>query len=255
MSSKTAYLGFLVMMACADPAQPPDTVSESMETLDAPASLVAALGGKTYVEGNCTSTTYPGWPYPAQRCTYRDGLVVTIANPPPAVVARWIVDASTTIAALDALRDRDRANWEKGLVAIAKHTIGQSSRIFPLEGQVWEDGTAYKFERGVTKTCSSGCYCRINSTSRQDWCSYAKKVLGNEPDENACLTKYGKTTNTLTEAWLSHCFENHKASWEQDRNEHYRAHAFRVNEALKVKFPNPALAKGADVVAALTAAL
>jgi hypothetical protein len=227
--------------------------SADAEPLDVPASLVAALGGKTYVEESCASTTYPGWPFPAQRCTYRGGLVVTIANPTPENVARWIVDASKLIPALDALHQRDRASWEKGLVLIAKHTIGQSSRIFPLAGQVWEDGTAYVFERGVTKTCSSGCYCRVNSLSRQDWCAYAAKVLGTE-DESACLAKYGQTTSTLTEPWLSHCFENHKASWQLDRNEHYRAHAWRVNRSIAAKFPNPATASGPAVVTALDGA-
>src|SRR4051812_47702090 len=49
--------------------------------LDVPASLVKALGDKTYVEGNCQSVTHPGWPNAAQKCTYQNGLVVTIANP------------------------------------------------------------------------------------------------------------------------------------------------------------------------------
>ena len=49
--------------------------------LDVPASLVKALGGKSYVEESCQSTTYPGWPYAAQKCTYQTNLVVTIANP------------------------------------------------------------------------------------------------------------------------------------------------------------------------------
>src|SRR5438132_431008 len=49
--------------------------------LDVPASLVKALGDKTYVEGNCQSVMHPGWPNAAQKCTYQNGLVVTIANP------------------------------------------------------------------------------------------------------------------------------------------------------------------------------
>src|SRR5260370_421688 len=74
--------------AAIDAAPPP---------LDVPASLIKALGDKTYVEGTCTPTTYPGWPFDARRCTYGSGLAVTIANPPPDRVARWIVDASTLI--------------------------------------------------------------------------------------------------------------------------------------------------------------
>src|SRR4051794_10642565 len=37
--------------------------------LDVPASLVKALGDKTYVEGNCQSVMHPGWPNAAQKCT------------------------------------------------------------------------------------------------------------------------------------------------------------------------------------------
>jgi hypothetical protein len=239
-------------------ALPPDANADAAPThdagppLDVPASLVKALGGKTYVEESCTPATYPGWPYPAQKCTYQNGLVVTIANPTPERVARWIVEASKLIPALDALEARDHASWEAGLAVIAAHTIGQSSRIFPLEGQVYEDGTAYKFERGVTKTCSSGCYCRVNSTSRQDWCAYAADVLGTET-ESACLAKFGQTTNTLTDAWLAHCFDNHVAAWNADRNEHYRAQAWRANQTIATKCPNPASAPVATVIAALKA--
>lgn len=218
--------------------------------LDVPASLVTALGDKTYVEESCQPSTYPGWPFPAQKCTYRNGLVVTIANPLADRVARWIVDAATLISALDALKVSDRARWEEGLTVIAMHTIHQSSRIFPLEGKVWEDGTAYTFERGVTKTCSSGCYCRVNSTSRPQWCSYAAQVLGTEV-ESSCLSKYGQAAKTLTDAWLAHCFDNHVAAWNADRNEHYRAQAWAANRALGVKFPSPSAASGTAVIAAL----
>jgi hypothetical protein len=227
-------------------------VVEAGVPLDVPQSLVAALGGKTYVDGTCEPTTYPGWPYPAKRCSYRNNLVVTIANPEPERVARWIVEASTLISALDALHTRDRASWEAGLVVIAKHTIGQSSRIFPLDGQVYEDGTAYVFERGVTKTCSSGCYCRINSTSRQQWCAYAATVLKTET-EATCLEKYGQISKTLTEAWLAHCVANHEASWNSDSNEHYRAQAWNANKSIALKVPDPATASGDAVIVALKA--
>ena len=219
--------------------------------LDVPASLVKALGAKTYVEDSCQSTTYPGWPYAAQKCTYQNGLVVTIANPEPDRVARWIVEASSLIAALDALHTRDRASWEAGLAVIAAHTIGQSSRIFPLAGQIFENGTVYEFERGVTSTCGAGCYCRINSTSRPQWCKYAVDVLKTEPAEADCLAKYGQSTSTLTDPWLSHCMDNHVASWMTDRNEHYRAQAWAANAMLATKISDPMTATGAAVIAAL----
>jgi hypothetical protein len=234
--------------AGTDTSAPPD----AGPPLDVPQSLIDALGGKTYVEDSCQPTTYPGWPFAAEKCTYRTNLVVTIANPMPDRVARWIVDASTLIPALDGLHARDRASWEAGLIVIAKHTIGQSSRIFPLDGQIWEDGTTYKFERGVTKTCSSGCYCRVNSTSRQQWCAYASTVLGTE-NQSTCLSKYGQTTSTLTEPWLEHCFENHKAAWNSDRNDHFRAQAWSANQALSAKFPTPQTAAASAVITALQA--
>jgi hypothetical protein len=222
--------------------------------LDVPASLVKALGGKTYVEESCQSVTYPGWPHPAQKCTYQNGLVVTIANPEPDRVAHWIVEASSLIVALDALHTRDRASWEAGLAVIAAHTIGQSSRIFPLAGQIYENGTVYKFERGVTSTCGAGCYCRINSTSRQQWCKYATDVLKTEPVEADCLAKYGQTTSTLTDPWLSHCMDIHAASWTIDRNEHYRAQAWAANAIVAAKISDPMTATGAAVIAALKVA-
>ena len=246
------------------PANPPPAAPPAVDAgqhdsaaapspLDVPASLVKALGDKTYVEGNCQSVVHPGWPNAAQRCTYQNGLVVTIANPPADRVARWIVEASSLIVALDDLHVRDRTSWEAGLKVIAAHTIGQSSRIFPLAGQIYENGTAYPFERGVTSTCTTGCYCRINSTSRPQWCKYATSVLKTEADEAACLSKYGQPQNTLTQAWLGHCMDNHIASWSADRNEHYRAQAWAANTAIAAKIADPTTAKGADVIAALKA--
>jgi hypothetical protein len=261
--SAVLLLGALSLLACGEAAVPDETEptdrssspigGDPAPAAEVPEALVAALGrDRTYVEENCASTTYPDWPYPAQRCTYRDNLVVTIANPSRDRVARWILDASRLIPALDGLRDRDRTNWEKGLVVIARHTVLQSSRIFPLDGQVWENGTTYRFERGVTKTCSTGCYCRVNSMSRPNWCAYAANVLGTE-DEAACLVKYGQPSGTLTEEWLRHCFENHVTSWDKNANEHYRARAWQANQTIAPQFPDPGAADGATVVRALAA--
>ncbi len=267
------FLVALVLVACSDStssavdpvvdagpeeaAAPPPVIVDAKAppppavVLDVPESLVKALGSKTYVEGSCESVIQPGWPYEAQRCTYMSGLVVTIANPPPERVAKWIVEASSLIPALDGLHDRDRANWEAGLKVIAAHTIGQSSRIFPLAGKVYENGTAYSFDRGVTSTCGTGCYCRINSTSRAQWCKYATTALMTEPTEAGCLSKYGQTDNKLTEPWLAHCLENHVTSWNTDQNAHYRAQAWNANLVLAPMFPDPKTADGAAVVTAL----
>jgi hypothetical protein len=229
-------------------AGPPEA---STTPLDVPASLVTALGGKTYVEESCQSVMHPGWPYAAQKCTYRTSLVVTLANPEPDRVAHWIVEASSLIDALEALHTRDRAGWEAGLKVIAAQTIGQSSRIFPLAGQIFENGTVYAFERGVTSTCSTGCYCRVNSTSRPQWCKYAVSVLKTEPAEADCLAKYGQSTSTLTDPWLAHCLDNHIASWTSDRNEHYRAQAWAANAIVAAKVKDPMTATSAAVIAAL----
>ncbi|MDB5217280.1 MAG: hypothetical protein JWO86_5207 [Myxococcaceae bacterium] len=239
----------MAMPTASMDAGPPEAAAPP--PLDVPASLVTALGGKTYVEESCQTVMHPGWPYPAQKCTYQKNLVVTIANPEPDRVAHWIVEASSLIDALEALRTRDRAGWEAGLKVIAAHTIGQSSRIFPLAGQIFENGTVYAFERGVTSTCSTGCYCRINSTSRPQWCKYAVDVLKTEPAEADCLAKYGQSTSTLTDPWLAHCMDNHVASWTSDRNEHFRAQAWAANALLATKIKDPTTATSAAVIAAL----
>ncbi len=75
--------------------------------LDVPGSLVSLLSPKPYVEQSCVAATYPGWPHPAQRCTYSAGGIttsVTVANPSPDRVARWVVDSATHIPALQKLK-------------------------------------------------------------------------------------------------------------------------------------------------------
>jgi uncharacterized protein YraI len=215
-----------------------------------PASLVRAMSSKPYVEGSCTQTTFAGWPYEAQRCTYGNGLQVTVANPTPERVARWIVDAAQMIPALDGLRTRDPANWEAGLKVIADNMMGQSSRIFPLSGIVREGTINYRFDRGVTAGCTSGCYCRINSTTRREWCRYRAQVL-QAGNEQRCLDEFGQTTNRFAEAWGDHCLQNHVASWAADSNPHFRARAYGAQLSFGSQFPNPATASGPAVVRAL----
>lgn len=213
-----------------------------------PAAVVAKLSLKPYVEDKCVPATYPGFPYPAQSCTYYNGLQVVVADPPADRVAAWIVESAEYIDTLKSLKTRDTASYEAALVVIAANVMGQSSRIFPLVGQI-DEGTVYKFKNGVTSTCSTGCFCRINSTSRQMWCAYAAATQGD--NEQACLTRYG--TQTFTDAWADKCLENHAASWMKNHNENFRARAFVANKTLATQFPNPATAKGSDVVTALKA--
>jgi hypothetical protein len=79
-------------------------------------------------------------------------------------------------------------------------------------------------------------------------------VLGSEPSEAACESKYGQTQSTLAEPWLAHCLANHIASWSADRNEDYRAQAWAANELIAAKITAPKTASGADVIAALKTA-
>jgi hypothetical protein len=76
-------------------------------------------------------------------------------------------------------------------------------------------------------------------------------VLKTEAVEADCLSKYGQTTSTLTDPWLSHCLENHVAAWTADRNEHYRAQAWAANAMIAAKITDPSTATGASVIAAL----
>lgn len=214
--------------------------------LPAPAAVVAALTYEPYVERSCVPTTYPGWPYEALACTYGDGLRVTVANPSPERVAGWIVDAAAMIPHVAALAGRDRARYEAALVVIAKNVTGQSTRIFPLTGQVLED-KVYRFEKGVTRTCVSGCYCRINSLDRGGYCAYAA-AHGGEP-EGACRARLG--TSGFTAAWADQCLANHAAAWIKNENGHFRARLWGVGKALVASLPPPDVADPARVVEAL----
>jgi len=214
--------------------------------LPAPAAVVAALTYKPYVEESCAPTTYPGWPYEALACTYGGGLAVTVANPSPERVAAWIVDAASTIPHVAALAARDRARYEAALVVIAKNVTGQSTRIFPLTGQVRED-KVYRFEKGVTRTCVSGCYCRINSLERTGYCAYVAAHGGEA--EAACRARLG--ASGFTAAWADQCLANHAAAWIKNRNEHFRARLWGVGKALASSLPPPAAADPARVVEAL----
>lgn len=231
-----------------DAGNPDDggVVFEPLPT-DLPAALVAKLSVKPYVEETCVDATYTGFPYPGvKQCTYNGGLKVTVADPIPGRVAAWIVDSATLIDTVASLKTRDPASYEAALLVIAGNVLGQSSRIFPLTGQV-DEGTVYTFEKGVTKTCTTGCFCRINSTSRQMWCSYAAAVRGEV--EADCLARFG--TQTFTTSWADFCLANHVAAWPKNRNETFRARAYVANTTLKARFPTPATAAAAEVIAAL----
>ena len=202
---------------------------------DIPAELVAALDAVPYVEGDCVDVEHPGWPHEAQRCEYSAGPLstsVVVANPSPRRVARWLIDAAGVIPVFDRLRDTDRDTWVGGLVIMARQVMSQSSRIFPLEGGIIEnlgDGYIdYPFRQGVTDGCSTGCYCRINSLHRTEYCSYQAGM--DRESQDACLARVGE--RGLTEAWGEVCQGNHERSWTSDINEHFRARAWVAREVV-----------------------
>lgn len=232
----------------------PDRCAEDVAV---PKALVDVLDVKPYVEGSCKPTNWQGWPYDAKECTYSAGGItttVTVANPAPERVAQWIADASTFIPSLWRLRTTSPDTYVEGLVVIAKHTLGQSSRIFPLEGGVIENMGGgyvnYPFSKGVTEGCSGGCYCRINSLHRTDYCAYVA-FLG-ETTAEACLTKVG--TSGHTAGWTNQCLENHIASWTAPKNEHFRARAHQANQQVKVECGNPGSCTPSRVLAEVVAA-
>lgn len=224
---------------------------------DPPASLVSKLSPKPYVETNCSAITYPGWPHEAKRCSYSSGGIstqVTVANPSPTQVAKWVVDASALIPALRRLESVDPAAWEQGLGWIAQHLLLQSSRIFPLEGGIVENmGSGYVnyfFKSGVTQSCSGGCYCRINSLHRSTYCNW--RGATSTETTAACQGRVG--TSGATAGWNAQCLSNHQRAWTQDWNEHFRAMAWERAMRVGSKCPQASSCTPAQVVAAVRAA-
>ncbi len=220
-----------------------------------PASLIDVLNAKPYVEQSCVPTTYKNWPYSAQACTYTSGGITTtvkVANPSPDRVGRWIVDAATYIPALQALKGSAQSAYESGLGAIGLAMLYQSSRIFALEGGIIEDMGGgyvnYQFEDGVSQPCTTGCYCRINSLHRTEWCGY-RAGLGESYD--ACIAKVGAANHTP--AWGAECLSNHVAAWTSDANEHFRAKAYTANKSVAAACP-PGQCSPSAVVAAVKSA-
>jgi hypothetical protein len=236
-------LGLAALCSCGTPLASDNSEAEPSVVAAAitpPASLVKLLSPTPYVETSCVAATYPGWPYAAKRCTYTSGPLstsVTVADPSAARAAAWVVDSAIEIPRLQALAGVHQADYEDGLKAIGLAMLNQSSRIFPLTGGIIENmGSGYvnyAFEKGVTKTCSTGCYCRINSLHRTEYCRYrdAKKL----------------------ENWGAECLQGHADAFNQDRNEHFRAKAYIANLTVASRCPTAASCTAAQVVAAVKA--
>jgi len=219
-----------------------------------PAALVTCMHEKPYVEETCTPTTVAGWSHPAQQCSYSSPvgtLTVTVADPSASQVAIWIVDAGDSIPAIAHLKTSDPASYLRALQIVATALMLQSGRIFPIQGAVGEDEGdgyyAYPFTKGVTTPCPTGephCYCRINSLSRGDYCSY-RADQGKET-EAACQSRLGYGGGA-TSAWQDECLGNHSASWNSATNDHIRAQVYvRLRDAGAT-----ATSTGAQVVTAL----
>lgn len=248
--------------ALARPTARPSTTP--MRT-DLPTSLVEVLAGDPFGV-DCPVVEDAYWPFEARRCTYaiadRSYDVVT-ATPSAERVGSWIADASSMIPALAALEATDPRAYERGLAVIARYTMNQSGRSFPLDGVVFEDfegASEYEFRGGVTfgitneKTRSCGdCACRPNSLHRTEWCTYVADGLAKDREATSvgtCVASLGGERG-WSDAWASTCLQIHADAWESGRSDGYRAllHFVQKNQiepALAGKSPTPA-----DVVAAI----
>ncbi len=235
-------------------AMPQGVPDRCLEDLAVPDSLVKTLSVKPYVEQACAPVTHPDWPYAAKKCTYTLGgktATVITATPSAQKVGAWIVDSAAFVPALWSLRYVAPQAYKSGLQKIALAVLGQSSRIFPIAGGVLEnmDGSGwvnYAFYHGVSVGCSSGCFCRINSLHRTEWCAY-QAFLGDQT-VSACLAQVGNSG--LTKAWGDQCLDNHIEAWKSSYNHHFRAKARAVHKAVAAECAT-ALACAPDKVLAL----
>ena len=232
---------------------------------EVPASLVAALSVPASAEGACRAAPTALFAQ-ARDCTYEaagERFTVKTANASAEGMARWIVDASQLVASVAALRTRDRAAWERALLVMAKHTVGQSSRTFPIDGVVWEDfdgPRGYVFHDGVTFGTFGGelascreCACRPNSLHRSQWCTYEADVLQARTFD-ACMGDVGGE-HGWNDAWARVCAANHAAAFESDFDASYRAFAYYIEvKQMGPLYPRPDAPPPDDVVSAFDTA-
>ncbi len=213
-------------------ASPSASAAAVVETI--PASLLKVLETQPYVEVACKPVEELGFS-DAKKCSYTAMGVeaeVVVANPSAETTARWLMDAARSCAPLESIRLSHPEAWERGVRAFARHLRLQSSRIFPLRGDIVEDlgdgPHAFGFDRGVVTPCLKGsCRCRINSLTSSALCRFR---ASRGEDKDAC-------TKTLSEdeAWRIQCVENHRSALSSGSNEHLHARAFLVGEAVKKK--------------------
>ncbi len=197
--------------------------------------LAAALSAKPYTEGTCQPATVSGWPHAAQTCSYTVGALtatVTMANPPPARVASWIVDAAALIPALEAIKLTEPAEYQRALLGMADRVKAQSGRVFPLSGDLFEGTALYPYDRGVSAQCTT-CYCRINSLARSTWCKYQESR--GQQTYAACTTELG-TTGPVS-AWNAKCLELHRDAFLSSANQGFRAISYAYNATIAAACP------------------
>ena len=228
-----------VSAASAEPAPASSAADRAPEGVAAepiPAALLRVLETNPYVEVDCVASPQEGFPEGAvKRCNYTAMGVkaeVVVANPEPELSARWFMDAARLCAPLEAFRTSDAAQWQRGVAAFAKHMRLQSSRIFPLSGAIVEDlgdgPTAFEFDRGVVTPCAQGkCRCRINSLSSIALCRF-REAQGASGE--AC-----RKSLASDEGWRDQCLRNHQQAFRSGENEHLRARAYLVGEAVEKK--------------------
>jgi hypothetical protein len=216
----------------AAPTAPP-TPSATVATPEPiPKALLAELAPTPYVEERCEPD--PSSPR-ARRCQYTTlgvAAEVVVENPTAEETARWFLDAARSCEPLEAFREKDPTTWARGVLAFAKHTRRQSSRIFPLRGQIVEDlgegPHAFGFDRGVVSPCEKGtCRCRINSLSAPALCRYREALGG---DRVGCLEALSND-----EAWRTQCVENHRKALATGINEHLHARAHLAGREIQAK--------------------
>lgn len=207
----------------------------SKQSTSATSDISNCLNYVPYVEENCVNTTYKNWPYDALLCTYgspNGPLKVTVADPSPNVVTKWIGNASREVNWIAKLEDQDHDNFVQVKKILATDIMLQSGRIFPLKGYVGEDMgsgyVAYSFTDGVADNCPTGephAFCRINSITRGQLCAWRDHK--NLESNSACKTRlgYGQGDN---QEWYQTCLNNHIYSWYSDYNEHFVAKLWAV---------------------------
>jgi len=200
-----------------------------------PAALVASIATKPYVEESCVKAPTTELPT-ALRCRYEVmGLAaeIVVANPTAEQVVDWAVDAASYAEPLEAIRLSHPEVWLRGVKVFVRHVKYQSSRIFPISGEVIEDlgkgPTRYTFDRGVVTPCERGnCRCRVNSVLPRVYCRFEEAQGG---DSKRCLERYEGPAGD--EAWRNACRDNHAKALSTRHNDNFRARAFVVGQRLK----------------------